>query len=905
MSDLRFELNEQTMPVVKQIGAHMPGGFFIYRAQAPGELLYANQALIDIFGCDDLEDFKRLTGFTFRGMVHPEDYAAIAGSIDKQIAESGDGMDYVEYRIVRRDGAERWVDDFGHYTETDAYGGLYYVFLSDITEKRKQRELERQLAMQEKLLEEERRQAQQQKLITALSSDYRGVYYIELDKDEGVCYQIHSGLARGYRTGERFAFLRGLTDYAETYVVGEFRTEFLRFIQPESIRAGLRNERVVSYRYKVVQQGRESYEMIRFAGVRHPEDRDDNYVHAVSMCFMDVDSDTRRTLEQSRALSDALARAEDASKAKTLFLSNMSHEIRTPITGILGMNEMIRRESDSEDVLSYSENINKAGVSLLGIINDILDFSKIESGKMELIEADYDLAAMIRDVANLMRLRAEEKGLVFQVSVDGALPARLRGDEIRIKQILTNLLSNAVKYTERGSVRMSFGRLDEADGFVRLRVSVTDTGIGIRPEDIGKLFTAFERLDQIRTRKILGTGLGLPITQKMLSLMGSELEVESVYGAGSVFSFTLRQEICGAGCVGSFDLPVPDGAPRRSRTPFVAPGARILVVDDTAMNIQVISGLLKRTKMQIDTAQSGAAGIERFSSADYDLVFMDYRMPDMDGIETLGRMKSLYPEKVRRTPIICLTASAVSGTKEHLIGSGFTDYLSKPVDIEKMEAVLIRFLPKEKITLAEDAPQEDPLALLPAEVFDVPNLDPAAGITFCGDAESYVAALRSFSASIEARADQLGQCVDAMDIAGCTLRAHSLKSTARAIGALEVSNRARALGEAGSRGDAEALRRDAPLLLEAYRSLKEPLEALFRTLDGAAEKPPLSEAEFDDARAAIHELCALYDDAGIQDVLDELKGRVIPDSRAALYRDLCEAAGRVDWEALSALTGAR
>ena len=905
MSDLRFELNEQTMPVVKQIGAHMPGGFFIYRAQAPGELLYANQALIDIFGCDDLEDFKRLTGFTFRGMVHPEDYAAIACSIDKQIAESGDGMDYVEYRIVRRDGAERWVDDFGHYTETDAYGGLYYVFLSDITEKRKQRELERQLAMQEKLLEKERRQAQQQKLITALSSDYRGVYYIELDKDEGVCYQIHSGLARGYRTGEHFAFLRGLTDYAETYVVGEFRAEFLRFIQPESIRAGLRNERVVSYRYKVVQQGRESYEMIRFAGVRHPEDRDDNFVHAVSMCFMDVDSDTRRTLEQSRALSDALARAEDASKAKTLFLSNMSHEIRTPITGILGMNEMIRRESDSEDVLSYSENINKAGVSLLGIINDILDFSKIESGKMELIEADYDLAAMIRDVANLMRLRAEEKGLVFQVSVDGALPARLRGDEIRIKQILTNLLSNAVKYTERGSVRMSFGRLDEADGFVRLRVSVTDTGIGIRPEDIGKLFTAFERLDQIRTRKILGTGLGLSITQKMLSLMGSELEVESVYGAGSVFSFTLRQEICGAGRVGSFDLPVPDGAPRRSRTPFVAPGARILVVDDTAMNIQVISGLLKRTKMQIDTAQSGAAGIERFSSADYDLIFMDYRMPGMDGIETLGRMKSLYPEKVRRTPIICLTASAVSGTKEHLIGSGFTDYLSKPVDIEKMEAVLIRFLPKEKITLAEDAPQEDSLALLPAEVFDVPNLDPAAGITFCGDAESYVAALRSFSASIEARADQLGQCVDAMDIAGCTLRAHSLKSTARAIGALEVSNRARALEEAGSRGDAEALRRDAPLLLEAYRSLKEPLEALFRTLDGAAEKPPLSEAEFDDARAAIHELCALYDDAGIQDVLDELKGRAIPDSRAALYRDLCEAAGRVDWEALSALTGAR
>ena len=905
MSDLRFELNEQTMPVVKQIGAHMPGGFFIYRAQAPEELIYANQALIDIFGCDDLEDFKRFTGFTFRGMVHPEDYAATAGSISDQIAKSDDQMDYVEYRIVRKDGVERWVDDFGHYTETNAYGGLYYVFLSDITEKRKQQELERQLAMQEKLLDEERRRAQQEKLITALSSDYRGVYYVELDKDEGVCYQIHSGLDRGYRTGERFSFLRGLTEYAEAYVAGEYRGEFLRFIQPESIRSGLRNERVISYRYQVVQQGRESYEMIRFAGVRHPEDRDDNYVHAVSMCFMDVDSDTRRTLEQSRALSDALARAEDASKAKTLFLSNMSHEIRTPITGILGMNEMIRRESDNEDVLSYSESINKAGVSLLGIINDILDFSKIESGKMELVEADYDLAALIRDVANLMRLRAEEKGLVFQVSVDGTLPAQLHGDEIRIKQILTNLLSNAVKYTERGSVRMSFERLGEADGFVELRVSVTDTGIGIRPEDVSRLFTAFERLDQIRTRKILGTGLGLPITQKMLSLMGSELKVESEYGAGSTFSFTLRQSICGAGRIGSFDLPSTDGALRRSRTPFVAPGARILIVDDTEMNIQVISGLLKRTKMQIDTAQSGAAGVERFSAADYDLVFMDYRMPGMDGIETLGRLKSLYPEKVRRTPIICLTASAVSGTREYMIESGFTDYLSKPVDIEKMEAVLIQHLPKEKVTLTKDAPQEDPLALLPAKVFDIPGLDPTAGIGFCGDAEAYMAALRSFAESIGSRAEQIGQCLAAADIAGYTLRVHSLKSTARAVGASEVSDRAKALEEAGNQGDAGALRRDTPRLLEAYRGMQEPLEALFRELEGAREKQPLSEAEFDDACAAIHELCALYDDAGIQGILDELNSRAIPASREELYHDLCEAAGRVDWEALSKLSGAQ
>ena len=613
-------------------------------------------------------------------------------------------------------------------------------------------------------------------------------------------------------------------------------------------------------------------------------------------------------LHFNRVLENAVLAAEDANMAKSEFLSNMSHEIRTPITGILGMNEMIQRESNDAEVLEYSGNIQKAGVSLLGIVNDILDFSKIEAGKMELVPVDYDLAALIGDTVNLMFLRAEEKGLDFHAEIDPRLPKKLRGDEIRIKQILSNLLSNAVKYTEKGAVRLQVQLREREKDAVVLYVAVDDTGMGIKPEDMGKLFAAFERLDLVKTRKIMGTGLGLPITRDMLALMGSKLEVQSVYGSGSKFFFTLRQSVADWTEIGSFDPLKNHAAPEagRSRTPFTAPEARILLVDDTPMNLQVISGLLKRTKMRIDTLSSGTECIERLAGQDYDLIFMDYRMPVMDGIETLHKLKELYPEKLQRTPVVCLTASAVSGTREYMIGAGFTDYLSKPVVIEQMEDALVRYLPPEKVLLSGgDQPDqaEQHAGLLPPELSEIPLLDVKQGVRFCGDEASYLSALEIYRKSISSKAREIAAHLESGDWPAYTINVHSLKSTSRSVGAASISELAKALEKAGNEGDTETIRRDTPRLLELYRSLEEPLGRLLGTAEPLrdAELPPLPEEEFEDAVATLRELSAAFDYESVRMIADMLDQYQIPEAHQEFRRRLREGVDRCDWDVIQAV----
>ena len=402
--------------------------------------------------------------------------------------------------------------------------------------------------------------------------------------------------------------------------------------------------------------------------------------------------------ESNEKFKEAAIAAEAANKSKSQFLSNMSHEIRTPINAILGMNEMILREESNSTILEYAENIRTAGNTLLGLVNDILDFSKIEAGKMEIIPVEYALSSLLNDLVNMIQSRADKKGLKFQINADKNLPSELFGDEIRIKQIATNILTNAVKYTEKGSVTLTVTFKEISDNTIKLCFSVKDTGIGIKPEDIKKLFSAFERIEEKRNRAIEGTGLGMNITQRLLNMMNSQLDVHSVYGEGSEFSFEVEQKVINWHALGNFEESFRNALSqhKKYREKFTAPNAKILVVDDTVMNLTVVKGLLKQTKIQIDTAESGYEALKLIAQNKYDILFLDHRMPGIDGIETLHRMKELAGNLNKNTPTISLTANAISGARKMYIDAGFNDYLTKPIDSEQCRLKKFKLSPMMK-----------------------------------------------------------------------------------------------------------------------------------------------------------------------------------------------------------------
>lgn len=435
------------------------------------------------------------------------------------------------------------------------------------------------------------------------------------------------------------------------------------------------------------------------------------------MIILVVNSE-QKTIE-TRELEAARYLAERSNEAKSEFLANMSHEIRTPINAVLGMNEMILREalkarddlpSEREDIKSvfseicnYSGNIDSAGKNLVSIINDILDFSKIEAGKMEIVDNDYQLSSVLNDVSNMIMFKAESKGLEYDVDVDEKIPDVLHGDEVRVRQIVTNLLNNAVKYTEKGSVTLSVKekKIEGSDGDdeTSLVFSVKDTGIGIRDEEKEKLFGKFERMDKERNSSIEGTGLGLAITGSLVEMMGGTIEVDTHYGEGSTFTAAIPQKVVSDEAIGDFreKFKASINSLHARQEPFRAEDSKILVVDDTPMNLMVVKGLLKNTLIRIDTAESGAKSIDLSREKKYDIILMDQRMPEMDGTTAMRHIKEDPEGKNADTPFICLTADAVSGAKERYIAEGFDDYLTKPIEIEKLEEVLMEYIDKDKI----------------------------------------------------------------------------------------------------------------------------------------------------------------------------------------------------------------
>jgi len=602
--------------------------------------------------------------------------------------------------------------------------------------------------------------------------------------------------------------------------------------------------------------------------------------------------------------------AEEATRAKSSFLANMSHEIRTPINAVLGMNEMILRECEDPNITAYSESIRSAGSTLLGLVNNILDFSKIEAGKMEINPVDYDLSSVINDLVNMVQNRADDKGLRISLDLDPKTPKRLCGDEIRIKQIITNLLTNAVKYTEKGTItfRIGFEPADDQN-HVRLLVAVEDTGIGIKPEDISRLFEQFDRIEEKRNRNIEGTGLGMNITKRLLEMMGAELSVESTYGSGSKFSFALRQRVVKWEELGDYESAYRrlTGERKKYRERFTAPEADVLVIDDNPMNLMVFQSLLKQTRVKIDTANDGYEGLTLSLDKKYDIIFFDHMMPGMDGIETLQAMREEEKNPNLQTPAVCLTANAISGAREFYIEAGFDDYLTKPIDSAKLEHLLISYLPKEKVVMVTEQEGEgepggegftdERLGLLG----EYEKIDVRAGIENSGSEDAYLPLVKVFYESMEDKAKEIEDFYAQDDIKNYTIKVHALKSSARLIGALELGEEAQQLENAGKSGDTEYIRRNHAAFMEHYKAFGPVLAELFAE---EAEDESLPEADEDTMREVLAELRAAaecMDTDRLEAMFEDMKAFRIPQDYREKYEKIKKLAADLEYEEIVGL----
>ena len=573
------------------------------------------------------------------------------------------------------------------------------------------------------------------------------------------------------------------------------------------------------------------------------------------------------------------------------------------------MNEMILRESSEPRITEYAETVRTAGNTLLGLINNILDFSKIEAGKIEIIPVEYDLSSVLNDLVNMVQSRADKKGLKLKLEFDPECPKILFGDEIRIKQIITNILTNAVKYTETGTITFRLERepIPGDPDSISLNVVIRDTGIGIKPEDMEKLYSKFDRIEEDRNRTIEGTGLGMSITKQLLEMMGSALEVESEYGKGSAFGFKLKQKVVRRIPLGDYETSyrVSVASQKKYKEKFTAPDARVLMVDDTLTNLEVFKNLLKRTKIRIDTASGGEDGLKLAGSLKYDMIFLDHMMPGMDGIETFHELRKLPENPNMNTPTICLTANAVSGAREKYLEEGFNDYLTKPIDVQKLEEMLLLYLPDKKVVRTEGAQEEEETeetVTLPEWLLSCKTLDPQKGVANCGGTEEYMTVLSSFYTTISENADEIESYYRAEDIKNYTIKVHALKSSARVIGDDDLSKQARLLENAGNEGNREYICSHTEQLLERYRAYMDFLAPLE---EGDLDLPEIPQDTLTEAYGALRDFADEMDYDSVLTAMDVLTEYRLPKEDGECFKKIKSKLLKLDYDGIVELVKER
>ena len=673
-------LSEQALQVIEQIGEDMPGGFFIYKATGNEELLYANKAVFKIFGCETLEEFKELTGYTFKGMLYPDDYEKVSGSIVDQIEKSQGNLDYVEYRIIRKDGKIRWLDDYGHYVNSDVYGGLFYVFISDITEKRVQMEADK---------------AVYTAVIDALSRAYNAVWLIN---------DIATGSFSLFRgdTSEGSVHARPTKEALELLTYEDAKANYINnFVAPsdrerlekekeltlENIIANTSSKKVFGVVFKRVVGDKECYYRIEFAQVQLP-----NGKTGIVAGFKDVDEDVRKEQEIQQVLRDAIDTANATSKAKSDFLSSMSHDIRTPMNGIIGMTAIATAHlDDRERVEDCLKKISEASSHLLSLINEVLDMNKIESGKVELNEENFNLSELVDTLLAMTKAQLENHHHTLNVNIADVVHENVIGDSHRIQQVFVNLMSNAIKYTpDGGIISLTVAeRPTNAHGVACYEFVFEDNGIGMTEDFQKHLFEPFTRANDKKTAAIQGTGLGMTITQSLVRMMGGDIQVKSRPGEGSRFAVTIYLKFLD---VQNAEAHKED--PLKNLEDLKFEGKRILLVEDHPVNAEIAKNVLQMTGLEVEWVMDGEAAVERMAGSnegEFDLVFMDIQMPNMDGYQATAAIRAMTTY-ARRIPIVAMTANAFADDIRKAKEVGMNDHISKPIDFKELAKILQKWI---------------------------------------------------------------------------------------------------------------------------------------------------------------------------------------------------------------------
>ena len=671
-------LSEQALQVIEQIGEDMPGGFFIYKATGNEELLYANKAVFKIFGCETLEEFKQLTGYTFKGMLYPDDYEKVSGSITDQIEKSQGNLDYVEYRIVRKDGKVRWLDDYGHYVNSDVYGGLFYVFISDITEKRVQMEADK---------------AVYTAVIDALSRAYNAVWLINDiatgsfslfrgDTSEG---SVHARPTK--EALELLTYEDAKANYINSFVAPSDRERLEKELTLENIIANTTSKKVFGVVFKRVVGDKECYYRIEFAQVQLP-----NGKTGIVAGFKDVDEDVRKEQEIQQVLRDAIDTANATSKAKSDFLSSMSHDIRTPMNGIIGMTAIATAHlDDRERVEDCLKKISEASSHLLSLINEVLDMNKIESGKVELNEENFNLSELVDTLLAMTKAQLESHHHTLKLDVADVVHENVIGDSHRIQQVFVNLMSNAIKYTpDGGTISLTVAeRPTNAHGVACYEFVFEDNGIGMTEDFQKHLFEPFTRANDKKTAAIQGTGLGMTITQSLVRMMGGDIQVKSKPGEGSRFAVTIYLKFLD---VQNAEAHKED--PLKNLEDLKFEGKRILLVEDHPVNAEIAKNVLQMTGLEIEWVMDGEAAVERMAGSnegEFDLVFMDIQMPNMDGYQATAAIRAMTTY-ARRIPIVAMTANAFADDIRKAKEVGMNDHISKPIDFKELAKILQKWI---------------------------------------------------------------------------------------------------------------------------------------------------------------------------------------------------------------------